>query len=81
MNRITTYSERDDLLKMAIGLPGGRSIKDIAAAISVKPNTLYKWKTTSAHLSCAKADALLLYFLEHEPQRLELAEAITSIYL
>ena len=81
MNRFTTYSERDALLKMAIGLPGGSSIKDIAAAISVKANTLYKWKTTSAHLSCTKADALLLYCLEHEPQRLELAEAITSIYL
>ena len=78
MERYNTHAERDALLKLAIGLPGGRSVKEIAAASAIKVNTLYKWKTTPAHLSPAKADALLLYFIENEPKRLELAETVLA---
>ena len=77
MRKYNTFAELETLLLIAIGL-SGRSIKDIAAATGIKSNTLYKWKTTSAHLSPIKADALLLYFQENEPQRLELAEIMLT---
>ena len=77
MRKYTTFAELETLLHTAINLPGS-SIKDIAAATGIKANTLYKWKTTSVHLSPDKADRLLLYFLEHEPERLALAEKVLS---
>ena len=77
MQKYMTFAEMEELLLMAVGLPGC-SIKDIAAATGIKANTLYKWKTTPVHLSPDKADRLLLFFLEHEPNRLELAELVLS---
>ena len=77
MRKYNTFAELEALLLTAIRL-NGHSIKDIAAATDIQANTLYKWKTTPAHLSPAKADALLLYFQENEPQRLELAETILA---
>lgn len=77
MKEYITFAELEELLLMAIGLPG-YSIKEIAAATGIKANTLYKWKTTPVHLSPDKADRLLLFFLEHEPVRLELAELVLS---
>ena len=62
-------------MQTAIGLPG-RSIREIGAATGIKPNTLYKWKSSNVHLSPQKADALLLYFMQNEPERLELAEVM-----
>ena len=56
----------------------GRTVKAISAATGIKADTLYKWKTTSVHLSPSKADALLLYFIQNEPQRLELAETVLA---
>ena len=78
MERYITYAERDAVLKLAIGLPGSHNVKEIAAATGIKANTLYKWKTTEGHLSPAKADALLLYFVNNEPRRLELAETVLA---
>jgi len=77
MRKYTTFAELENLLLTAIGLSGS-SIKDIATETEIKANTLYKWKTTPVHLSPEKADKLLLYFLEYEPERLELAEKILS---
>ena len=77
MKRYITFAELENLLLTVIALPGC-SIKKIAAATGIKANTLYKWKTTPVHLSPEKADKLLLYFMEHEPDRLELAELILS---
>ena len=77
MREYITYSEIENLLLAAINLPGS-SIKDIAAATGIRANTLYKWKTTPVHLSPEKAEKLLLYFIENEPERLELAEKILS---
>ena len=77
MQKYTSFAELEELLLMAIGLPG-YSIKEIAAATGIKANTLYKWKTTPVHLSPDKSDKLLLYFLEHEPERLVLAEKVLS---
>ena len=75
MKHYNTFAETEALLKTAFGLPGN-TIKEISAATDIKPNTLYKWKTTSVHLSPQKSDALLLYFLENEPERLENAELL-----
>ena len=77
MRKYTTFAELETLLLTAIDLPGS-NIKSISTAIGIKANTLYKWKTTSVHLSPEKADKLLLYLLEHEPERLELAEKVLS---
>lgn len=73
MKHYNTFAETEALLKTAFGLPGN-TIKDVAAATGILPNTIYKWRTSSVHLSPSKADALLIYFMENEPQRLQLAE-------
>ena len=78
MKNYTTFAETEALLMTAMNLKGS-STKDIADATGIKPSTLYKWKTTNVHLSPDKADALLLYFMENEPNRLELAEYINNI--
>lgn len=77
MREYIPFAAIEQLLLTAIGLPG-LSIKSIAAATGMQANTLYKWKTTPVHLSPGKADKLLLYFMEHEPNRLELAELVLS---
>ena len=78
MRQYNTFAETEALLRTAISMKG-HSTKSIAAATGIKPSTLYKWKTTSVHLSPEKSDALLQYFLENEPNRLELAEYINNI--
>ena len=66
---MNTFTETEALLKSAI-LLSQNSVKRIGEECGIKPNTLYKWRTTNVHLSPQKADALLLYFLENEPQAL-----------
>ena len=73
MKQYITFAETEALLLTAINL-SGRSVKEISEATGIMPSTLYKWKTTDVHLSPSKADALLLYLIQNEPQRLELAE-------
>lgn len=78
MENYNTFAETEALLLTAIELPGN-SIKEISAATNILPNTLYKWKSSSkAHLSPKKADKLLLYFIQNEPERLEFAESLQS---
>ena len=77
MRKYISFAETEQILRVALGLPGS-SIKAIAEATGIKANTLYKWKTTPNHLSPEKADRLHLYFMENEPERLELAEKILS---
>ena len=77
MRKYLTRTELESLLLAVINLPGS-TIKEIATTTGIKANTLYKWKTTPVHLSPEKADKLLLYFMEHEPDRLELAELVLS---
>ena len=51
MKNYNTFAETEALLQTAIEFPGN-SIKDIAAATGIKPNTLYKWKSSvTTHLS------------------------------
>ena len=79
MKQYTTFTETEALLRTAINLRG-RSVKDISASTGIKPSTLYKWKTTDVRLSPDKADALLLYFIQNEPQRLEDAEIVLAAH-
>ena len=71
---------RDTVVDSILGNLRGRSVKDIAAATNIKSSTLYKWKTTDVRLSPNKADALLLYFIHNEPQRLEDAEIVLAAH-
>ena len=73
-----TFAYTKALLLTAIGLDG-ESIKHIAEATGIKADTLYKWRSTKAHLSPEKADRLLLYFMQNEPNRLKMAEIINSV--
>ena len=77
MKQYTTFAETEAILRTAINMKGN-TVKDIAAATGIKADTLYKWKTTEGHLSPSKADTLLLYFIQNEPQRLELAETVLA---
>lgn len=78
MRQYITFAETEALLRTAINLRG-ETVKQIAAATGIRADTLYKWKTSKVHLSPPKADALLLYFMENEPNRLELAEFVRAI--
>ena len=75
-----TFVDTEALLLTAIGLDGER-IKHIAEATGIKAGTLYKWKSTSVHLSPEKADRLLLYFIENEPKRLKKAKLLQAANL
>jgi len=77
MENYKTFAEMEAILLTAMQLPG-RSIKEISTATGIKDNTLYKWKTTEAHLSPQKADKLLLFFMENEPLRLKLADKLLT---
>ena len=78
MENYNTFAETEALLQTTIKLPG-RSIKEIAAATGIKPNTLYKWKSSGkGHLSPQKADKLLIYFIQNEPERLETADLLQT---
>ena len=78
MENYNTFAKTEALLLTAIELPGN-SIKKIAAATGIKPNTLYKWKSSGkTHLSPQKADKLLLYFIQNEPERLKLADLMNT---
>ena len=75
---MTTFAENELLLKTAMTL-SENSVKHIAAESGIKANTLYKWKTTDVHLSPAKTDALLLYFLENEPKAIVAAAVLNYV--
>ncbi len=77
MENYKTYAETEALLQTAIGLRG-RTIKEIAEASGIKVSTLYKWHTGKVHLSPQKSDQLLIYFIQNEPERLEIADLLNS---
>ena len=79
MKHYIPFAETEALLRTAINLRG-RTVRDIAATTGIKESTLYKWKTSNVRLSPDKADALLLYFIHNEPQRLEDAEIVLAAH-
>lgn len=75
---MNTFTETETLLKTAFILSES-TVKQIGEACSIKPNTLYKWKTTDVHISPQKADILLCYFIEKEPGTLITALALNYV--
>ncbi len=74
----STFSETERLLLTAFEM-SDNSVKSIADATNINCATLYKWKTTSVHLSPTKADTLLLYFMENEPMVLIKALLVNTV--
>ena len=77
---MNTFAETEALLKLAMTL-SKNTVKQIAEATGIKPNTLYKWKTTDAHLSPQKADTLLRYFINNELQTIITALVVNDVQL
>ena len=77
---MNTFAETETLLKLAVTL-SKNTVKQIAEATGIKPNTLYKWKTTDSHLSPQKADTLLLYFINNELQTIITALVVNDVQL
>ena len=77
---LNTFSETEAMLKLAVKL-SPNSVKQIAESCNIKPNTLYKWKTTDDHLSPQKADTLLLYFINNELQTIITALVVNDVQL
>ena len=73
-----TFSDTERLLLTAFEL-SNNSVKSIATETNINCATLYKWKTTSVHLSPSKADTLLLYFMENEPMVLVRALLVNTV--
>lgn len=71
-------ADLDLFLRLAVMI-SPTSIKDIADATGIKASTLYKWKTTSVHLSAKKADTLLEYFAENELFTSIVAEVVKTV--
>ena len=63
---MVTFTEIESILLLAVKI-SDNSVKTISDATGINASTLYKWKTTNVHLSPAKADILLRYFMESEP--------------
>lgn len=73
--RICSYIQLEAILRTAFDIKGN-SIKFVAEMTGINRNTLYKWNCGAMHFSSANIDKLLLYFQEHEPERLDRAEKV-----
>ena len=72
---IRTYTQLEAILRTAFDIKGN-SIKDVAEMAGINRNTLYKWNCGAMRFSPDNIDKLLVYFQEHEPERLNRAERI-----
>ena len=73
--KIRTYTQLEAILRTAFDIEGN-SIKNVATRANINLNTLYKWNCGAMRFSPDNIDKLLLYFEEHEPERLDRAERI-----
>ena len=73
--KIRTNTQLEGILRTAFCLDGN-SIKDVAAMANINLNTLYKWNCGAMRFSLDNIDKLLMYFQEHEPERLDRAEKV-----
>ena len=73
--KIRTNTQLEGILRIAFYLDGN-SIKDVAKIANINLNTLYKWNCGAMRFSPDNIDKLLMYFQEHEPERLDRAEQI-----
>jgi len=73
--KIHTNTQLEGILRTALDI-NGNSIKDVAKMANINLNTLYKWNCGAMRFSPDNIDKLLVYFQEHEPERLDHAEKI-----
>ena len=71
--KIRTNTQLEAILRTAFDIEGN-SIKDIADISGINRNTLYKWNCGAMRFSPDNIDKLIVYFQEHEPERLDRAE-------
>ena len=79
MNEIQ-LAETELLLSIAVMI-SPNSVKDIAEASGIRPNTLYKWKVTDRHLSAKTMDTLLSYFVKKELLTILIAEIVKTVLI
>ena len=72
---IRTYTQLEAILRTAFDVEGN-SIKTVAVMANINLNTLYKWNSGAMRFSPENMDRLILYFMEHEPLRLDRAVKI-----
>ena len=73
--KIRTYTQLEAILRTACDIKGN-SIKTVAAMANINLNSLYKWNCGAMRFSPDNIDKLLMYFQEHEPERLDRAEKV-----
>ena len=73
--KIHTCTQLEAILRTAFNIEGN-SIKDVSGMANININTLYKWNCGAMRFSSDNIDKLLLYFEEHEPERLDRAERV-----
>ena len=71
--KIRTNTQLEGILRMAFCLDGN-SIKAVAEMMGINRSTLYKLNCGAMRFSPDNIDKLLMYFQEHEPERLDRAE-------
>jgi len=73
--KIRTNAQVEGILRMDFCLDGN-SIKTVSEITGINRNTLYKWTCSAMRFSPDSIDKLLVYFQEHEPERLDHAEKV-----
>ena len=73
--KIRTNTQLEAILRTAFDIDGN-NIKTVAEMTNINLNTLYKWNCGAMRFSPDNIDKLLMYFQEHEPERLDRAEQI-----
>ena len=71
--KIRTNTQLEGILRTAFDIDGN-NIKTVAEMTNINRNTLYKWNCGAMRFSPDNIDKLLMYFQEHEPERLDRAE-------
>ena len=73
--KIHTYAQLESILRTAFDLDGN-SIRTVAEIAGLNLSSLYKWNSGAMRFSPENMDRLILYFMEHEPLRLDRAVKI-----
>ena len=70
--KIYTFTQLEFILRTAFDLEGS-SIKEVSEKAGINLSSLYKWNCGAMRFSPENMDRLILYFMEHEPTRLDRA--------
>ena len=70
-----TFAQLESILRTAFDLDSS-SIKTVSKKEGINLSSLYKWNSGAMRFSPENMDRLILYFMEHEPMRLDRAVKI-----